>query len=323
MPFLSPHRCYHSLLRIGRLLIGKWQYSDDDDDDGNDGDSVMDDTENKTPERVLASSPHSSGGEGHSSDGGGGGAVSSNSARKGQNSSARKPRRKKPRNPHIPPQKQRQLRKKQRERVQKKREAPYSSPGTTATSGQPPASNNAFEEDFGPLLRGEMAASDPPEDDQVDASLVEATADFLLDAVSMGDFSASKPEREERNVLETTARKSFSVHSGGDALARSPSRQLFREEKESRAALSAADSNVASSPGTVHEALEKPAGGQNFGGRFEEREALSERRQSPSPEGMRAISAERRSAKEKVCFGDNASVYVGILLNCYWSVPGG
>ena len=155
--------------------------------------------------------------------------LSSPSASRNCDTASAKRRRKKTRNPHISPNKQRQLRQKQKEREEKRRSDVVSSPVSTAGSGSgafphpcppvpaategiptpaspppaiaPPAINRAFEEDFGPFLNGTKNKHEAGErlDTPVDASSVDAAAAFLL-GTALGGFSEGESgERVSRD----------------------------------------------------------------------------------------------------------------------------
>lgn len=112
-----------------------------------------------------------------------------------------KARRKKPRNIYISPQKQRLLRQKQREREEYRRKVGLSD--SMAGNGIPFDStiqdqvNNAFEEDFGPLLRGEVVVVDGA---QTPVNLVEAAVDILL-GTAMRGIEIIKKEDEDANTI--------------------------------------------------------------------------------------------------------------------------
>ncbi|RPA97431.1 hypothetical protein L873DRAFT_1116904 [Choiromyces venosus 120613-1] len=149
----------------------------------------------------------------------GGDRMSSPSASRHYDAASAKRRRKKTRNPHISPNKQRQLRQKQKEREEKRKGDVASSPVSTAGSGSgalphfphlpvpvttegiptpasplpsiaPPKVNRAFEEDFGPFLNSNTNTQEASErvDTPVDASSVDAAAAFLI-GTAMGGFS--------------------------------------------------------------------------------------------------------------------------------------
>lgn len=166
--------------------------------------------------------------------------MSSPSASRNCDAASSKRRRKKTRNPHISPNKQRQLRQKQKEREEKRKSDVVSSPVSTAGSGSgafpnpyppvpvategiptpaspppsiaPPTVNRAFEEDFGPLFNGKtntQEASGGP-DTPVEASSVNAVAALLLEtATGMGELSGS--ESRERVSRDSSAEVGRSV----------------------------------------------------------------------------------------------------------------
>ncbi|PWW80877.1 hypothetical protein C7212DRAFT_274295 [Tuber magnatum] len=146
----------------------------------------------------------------------GGDRMSSPSASRNCDTVSTKRRRKKTRNPHISPNKQRQLRQKQREREEKRKGDVVSSPMSTAGSGSgafpqyppvpvaaegiptptsppPPVAspmvNQAFQEDFGPPFNGEKNTQKAGEGPgtPADASSVDAMAAVLF-GTAMGGF---------------------------------------------------------------------------------------------------------------------------------------
>jgi hypothetical protein len=118
-----------------------------------------------------------------------------------------KARRKKPRNIYISPQKQRLLRQKQREREEYRRKVGLSD--SMAGNGIPFDSiiqdqvNNAFEEDFGPLLRGEVVVVDGA---QTPLNLVEAAVDLLL-GTAMGGIEIEDIRKEDEDAANTIMRE--------------------------------------------------------------------------------------------------------------------
>lgn len=105
-----------------------------------------------------------------------------------------KKRRKKPRNIYVTPQKQRLLRLKQKEREENKKkvlpdDVEYSSASLESI-------NNAFEEDFGRMLRGEAV-----EDTQTPANPLEVAVDLLL-GTALGGVALEKAITEEANIDE-------------------------------------------------------------------------------------------------------------------------
>lgn len=99
-----------------------------------------------------------------------------------------KKRRKKPRNIYVTPQKQRLLRLKQKEREENKKKVSLADAiigdGIQYGSASLDSVNNAFEEDFGPLLRGDKVENVNPLDVAVDLLLGTALGGIGLDRVN-------------------------------------------------------------------------------------------------------------------------------------------
>lgn len=111
-------------------------------------------------------------------------------------SSSTKKRRKKPRNIYVTPQKLRLLRQKQKEREEHKKKVgladAMTGDGIHYGSSQDSV-NNAFEEDFGPLLRGEAVVI---EDTQSSANSLDVAVDLLLET-ALGEIGLSDIKKEE------------------------------------------------------------------------------------------------------------------------------
>lgn len=112
-------------------------------------------------------------------------------------SSSAKKRRKKPRNIYVSPQKLRLLRQKQKEREEHKKKVgladAMTGDGIHYGSASQDQVNNAFEEDFGPLLRGEVVVV---EDTQSSANSVAAAVDLLL-GTAMGEIGLEDIKKED------------------------------------------------------------------------------------------------------------------------------
>lgn len=110
-----------------------------------------------------------------------------------------KKRRKKPRNIYVTPQKQRLLRLKQKEREEnKKKVLPDVMIGDDVdySSASLESINNAFEEDFGRMLRGEAV-----EDTQVPTNPLDVAVDLLL-GTALGGVALEKAVTEEADINE-------------------------------------------------------------------------------------------------------------------------
>ncbi|CUS13399.1 unnamed protein product [Tuber aestivum] len=186
------------------------EHLDEDRQDDDNGYGHRNEDEGHVPPGPISTNSSPDGQGYYTSSLNGGDRMSSPSASRNYDAATTKRRRKKTRNPHISPNKQRQLRQKQKEREEKRKGDVVSSPVSAAGSGSgafpaetegipapvhlPPdasqTANRAFEEDFGPLLNSETNAREAGERPAVpvDLSSVDAAAEVLLETV-MGELS--------------------------------------------------------------------------------------------------------------------------------------
>lgn len=185
------------------MLIEDWTYSDSDNARESDADELgqsneMQDNDqgitNSSPQQPQQpdhdSSPKPSTASRDSSP------ASSIKGKHHESSSAKK-RRKKPRNIYVTPQKLRILRQKQKEREEHKKKIgladAMTGDGIRYGSASQDSVNNAFEEDFGPLLRGELVVI---EDAQISASSLDVAVNLLLDT-ALGDIGLTDIKKED------------------------------------------------------------------------------------------------------------------------------
>jgi hypothetical protein len=162
-----------------------------------------------------------------------------------------------------------------------------------------PKVNNAFEEDFGALLRGEVTIGDLP-DHQVDDSSVGASVECLLAAMS--ELPMNKQGEGEQEQVENITQGHCPMPCDDDALAWSfPMQPQTGKEVETISDVTLSRAELSSE--TAHEVLGNPSSEQNRGVMAEGLEIVTRRGLSLAPKDMMyAGNTELSNVEDMVCF---------------------